>query len=178
MSEKPPSDDCERAAHSATAGRRRSFELALFISGGGKGSHLLFLLTSLLIGPTPGSQCGRIWEWKSLWAEDPRGGKRQKSDGWGRLLFLLYTPADAGCRRMCISMTACPSPFCSYSVWLLCATHALCNDSCCLTDASQRGQMRPSDTLMDSNNSVYLNTSASICFSISPSQECLILLGM
>lgn len=100
MSEKPPSDDCAQAAHSPTEGRRRSFELALFISGGGKGSHLLFMLTSLLIGATPGSQRGRIWEWKPLWTEDPSGGKRQKSDGWGRLCFgstRLPTLDVAGC---------------------------------------------------------------------------------
>lgn len=54
MSEKPPLDDSEQAAHSATPGRRHSVQLALFMPGGGRGSHLLFLLTSLLIGPAPG----------------------------------------------------------------------------------------------------------------------------
>lgn len=66
MSEKLPLDDFEQASHSPTAGWRRSFEFALLISRGGKGSHLHFLLTSCLIGPTPGSLHSWVWEWKPL----------------------------------------------------------------------------------------------------------------
>lgn len=182
MKSQPNRSECILWAKRAR-GRGGSFSLALFISLREKVAPP-FPTDIFLIGESRGLRAagfGRPGVTKPFQNKGSEGRWQRRMDD--SALFCPTRKLTLDVPRACISMTgplkiqlsisrfrgwlytvAGVTSVYSHNVWLLFSAHTLHNDSCCLTDASQRGQMCLSDTLVASNNAVCLNSPAVFLF--------------